>query len=329
MNGNAFLSLSKLSGNGRILQAARHNLRALPPEVDRAGSIAPARSHLNECLHGPPTPEVIAIQAKALISAALGNKKPRKDAVLCVEVVFSLPATHRLPDDRQYFERCWRWAADEFGGMENILSVVVHRDEAMPHCHLLVLPLLNGRLNASKMLGYKAAFAERQTRFHEQVAHSFGLGRAPNALSRAQRVMAGRTVRQCMEARQDPALSSAAWSAIRQAIEMNPLPFLQLLGLPVPEAEPRRRQKSMAEIFTSPGKGPKKDLNSIDFAAGSTDDCVTPQEEDPMRSLSCVDFAVEQRTLGHAPAQQNPLYAETGMGRVGQLTLAPHGETPD
>lgn len=302
MKGTAFMSIHKLSGNGRLLQAARHNRRTLAPEVDVAGSISPERSHLNETLHGPPTPEAVATRAKELMRVAVRGKTIRKDAVLGIEVVFSLPANRRVPDDRLYFERCWRWAADEFGGIDNILSVDVHRDEAAPHCHVLVLPLLDGRLQGAKMLGYKAAFAERQARFHEQVAQPFGLGKAPSALSAPQRKMAARTVRQCMEARQDPALRSTTWLAIRQAIDANPLPFLQLLDLPVPDAPPRRRQKTMAEIFTSPGKGPKTECNSIDFARAQSTASGADKAGGAMQSLSCVDFVAEAHLehLGHS-----------------------------
>jgi len=295
MKGTAFMSVDKLSGNGRVLQAARHNRRTLAPEVDVAGSINPASSHLNETLHGPPSPEAVAALAKALAHDAVGNRTIRKDAVWAIEVVFSLPVNHNLPNERAYFERCWRWAANEFGGIANILSVDVHRDEAAPHCHVLVLPLLDGRLQGARMLGYKSAFSERQTRFQEQVAQAFGLGKAPGALSAPQRKMAARTVRQCLEARQDPALGSATWLAIRQSIEVNPLPFLQLLDLPVPDAQPRRRQKTMAEIFTSPGKGPKVERNSIDFARAQSTGSGADKVCGTMQNLSCVDFVAEAR----------------------------------
>lgn len=296
MKGNAFMSVNKLGGNGRVLQAARHNRRSLAPEVDVGGSIHSSLSHLNETLHGPSTPEEVAAHAKTLMRAALGDKTVRKDAVLAIEVVFSLPVNHRLPDDRTYFESCWHWAATEFGGVDNILSVDIHRDEAAPHCHVLVLPLLNGRMQGAKMLGYKSAFASRQERFQAQVAKPFGLGKAPTALSAPQRKMAARMVRQCLEARQDSALSSAIWSAIRQAIEVNPLSCLQLLDLPIPEGPPGRRMKTMAEIFTSPGKGPKVELNSIDFVPFKLGASDTVQSVDAKQSLSCVDFKGDEQT---------------------------------
>lgn len=303
------MSLQRLSGHGRLLQAARHNRRTLAPEVDVAGSINPERSHLNETLYGPPTPEAVASRAKAQLCSAVGNRTIRKDAVLGIELLFSLPLNHHLTDDRPYFERCWRWAADEFGGIDNILSVDVHRDEAAPHCHVLVLPLLNGRLQGARMLGYKAAFAERQVRFHKQVAQPFGLGKAPGVLSALQRRTAALLVRKCLEARQDSALGSAVWPAIRQSLEANPLFFLQLLDLPVPDAPTGRRQKTMAEIFTSPGKGPKVERNSIDFARTPMGGSTAGRRGDVMQNLSCVDFANERLTnsavetgIANAPA---------------------------
>ena len=117
MNGTAFMSINKLSGNGRLLQAARHNRRTLTPEVDIAGSINTERSHLNETLFGPATPEGVAALAKELMNSALGHKTVRKDAILGIELLFSLPLNHRLSDDRSYFARCVEWTADELGGI--------------------------------------------------------------------------------------------------------------------------------------------------------------------------------------------------------------------
>lgn len=302
MNGTAFMSVDKISGKGRLLQALRHNRRTLAAKVDVAGNINSERSYLNETLHGLSTPEEVAALAKTRMEEALAGRTLRKDAVLAIEVVFSLPLKHSLPDDRSYFKRCWRWAADEFGGIENILSVDIHRDEAAPHCHVLVLPMLDGRPQGARMLGYKTAFAKRQERFHQLVAQPFGLGKAPGALSKSQRKMAARTVRQCLEARQDPVLKSAIWSAIHQAIDGNPLPCLQLLDLPVPEAEPRRRQRTMAEIFTSTGKGPKTERKSIDFTRAPSGDSIAGPAIDSVQNLSCVDFAAEEQIDARAEA---------------------------
>ena len=328
MKGTAFMSVDKLNGNGRVLQAARHNRRTLAPEVDFRGSIDPARSRLNETLHGPPTPEEVAARAKALMRAALGDKTVRKDAVLAIEVVFSLPVNHRLPNDRAYFESCWHWAAAEFGGIDNILSVDIHRDEAAPHCHVLVLPLLDGRMQGARMLGFKSAFASRQARFQEQVAQPFGLGRAPTALSAPQRKMAARMVRQCLEARQDSALSSAIWSAVHHAIEANPLPCLQLLDLPIPEGSPRRRMKTMAEIFTSPGKGPKVERNSIDFVSLKLGASDTVQVVDAVQSLSCVDFAAEKQReeRGEPPVQADAQLTQCDHIRFADRLISPAGQ---
>ena len=85
MSGAAFLRIKKLKGSGIITVAARHNRRVIQAELGAAGSIDPARSHLNETLHGPLTAEDVGQLAKDLMAAA-GVVKFRKDSVLGLEI---------------------------------------------------------------------------------------------------------------------------------------------------------------------------------------------------------------------------------------------------
>ena len=104
MSAAAFFRLQKLKGGGIFLAAARHNRRAIQAELGADSHIDPARSHLNITLCGPPSPEAVAQQAKDAIKAA-GVGKLRKDAVLGLEALFSLPVSHAI-DHRLYFAKC-------------------------------------------------------------------------------------------------------------------------------------------------------------------------------------------------------------------------------
>jgi hypothetical protein len=179
----AFLRLKKLKGGGIIAAAARHNRRALQVQVGASDSIDSTRSAMNETLRGPPTPEEVASLAKKLMSAA-GITKTRKDAVLGIEIVFSLPVDHQI-DDRDFFDSCSRWADDQFGGAQNILSVDIHRDEAAPHCHVLLVPIVNDRLAGSDMVGNRKKLLHLQQDFHTKVGARYGLAKAPQRLAGA------------------------------------------------------------------------------------------------------------------------------------------------
>jgi hypothetical protein len=48
------------------------------------------------------------------------------------------------------------------------------------------------------------------------------------------------------------------WPVIRDQVERDPLPFALALGIGLPSV-PEKPRKTMAQIFTSPGKGPRKE----------------------------------------------------------------------
>lgn len=262
MSGAAFLRIKKLKGGGIITAAARHNRREIQAEMGAVGSIDPTRSRLNETLNGPAAAADVGQLAKDLMTAA-GVGKLRKDAVLGLEVVFSLPPGHAV-DDRPYFTACADWAACAFGGLQNVLSVDIHRDEAQPHCHILLLPLVDGRMAGSDLIGGKQKLAALQQDFHAKVAGAFGFTKAPAKLLGTAKQAGAKAVLQKMRETSDGALHSAAWPAIREAIERDPAPYLLTLGIELSTV--KKQGRTMVEIFTSPGKGPTRETtNPIGF----------------------------------------------------------------
>ncbi|WP_290871942.1 plasmid recombination protein [Aquabacterium sp.] len=147
MNNSEFLRVEPLSakskGKGIISKAARHNKREIQAELGAGSHIDTERMHLNYNLHGPRSAAEVAERASERMKVM--GITPRANAVLGLEAVFSLARTTQI-DLRAYFTDCVRWAADYFGGWQNILSADVHLDEGAPHCHVLILPILEGRL---------------------------------------------------------------------------------------------------------------------------------------------------------------------------------------
>jgi hypothetical protein len=306
----AFFRLKKLKGSGILLAAARHNRRAIQAELGADSHINPARTHLNTTMHGPPSPEGVAQHAKDLMQAA-GVGKLRKDAVVGIEAVFSLPTGHPI-DHRNYFARCVEWVGLHFGGPDNIMSADTHHDEAQPHLHVLLLPLVEGRMVGSDLVGNRSSLLALQAKFFTDVARPFGLTKPPARMKGATKEAAVASIIGAMRTSNDPALKSKAWAVIRAAIENEPAPFLAVLGLTA-TTKPKRLKSSTA-IFTSTGRGPKKE----------------PVSHKPYRvqggemeqSLSCVGFAnsdslpATQTGAGQPNAQAQAHVDSTGTVRV-------------
>ena len=277
MSGTGFLRLKKLKGPGIIAAAARHNRRSIQAEVGASASIDPIRSRLNQTLQGPPTAEDVAkLAAQRLRDAGVG--KLRKDAVLALECVFSLPHDSGV-DDQRFFTDCAAWAGQQFGGPHNVLSVDVHRDEATPHCHVLLLPLVGGRMVGSDLMGNRRKLLELQQDFHQAVAARYGLRKAPARLAGASKQRAATAVLDRLKKAPDAALRSKVWTLIRDAIEHDPAPYMLALGIAL---EPtKKKQRTMTQIFTSKGRGGNVE-KPIGFAQPAS-----------TRSLCSVGFAAE------------------------------------
>jgi len=254
MSGAAFLRLKKLTGSGIMGKAARHNRRVIQAELGASGTIDATRSHRNITLMGPSTAVEVAQLAKAKVMAA-GITKTRKNAVMGVELVFSLPTGH--PHDViAYFSACAQWAGAEFGGLENIVSVDIHHDEAQDHAHVLLVPLFEGRLRGSDAVGNKKKLTELQANFFKNVAAGFGFSKPRARLSGSNKAQATRQVLDKL--RQDPAARSSVWAVIRDTVERDPMPYALALGIVITETL-NKPAKTMKQIFTSTGKGPRKE----------------------------------------------------------------------
>jgi hypothetical protein len=166
------LRIAKLKRRGVILVAAKHNKREIIRELVRGDRINASRSDQNYCLAGPACAEQVAARAEALMSTA-GIIKLRSDAVLGIEIIFSIDPGWRI-DSKCYFTDATQWCEGRFG-KDNILSADVHADEGALHCHVLILPLRNGRMNGSAMVGGKAKLADHSRDFELSVMNRYGL----------------------------------------------------------------------------------------------------------------------------------------------------------
>jgi hypothetical protein len=264
MSASGFFKMQKLKGSGKVLAASRHNKRLIQAEQGADSHIDATRICLNLSLHGHDSPEAVAGHARALMATA-GVRPQKKNAVLALEQIFSLPANTDI-DLKAYFSDCLHWAARNFGGLNNVLSADVHLDESAPHLHILILPLIDGRMNGSDLFGNRQRLQFLQNDFHAAVAGRYGLVKAPARLQGQAKDKTVQTVINHLHATNDTALTSELWPLIRDWLARDPVACAQVLGLDVAKTADKP-QRSMAQIFTSKGKGSNKPLKPIGLAS--------------------------------------------------------------
>lgn len=240
-----------------LIGAARHNKREIQAELGSHGHIDPGRTRLNESLAGPATAgEVVASAKSKMLAAGVDVAGLRKDYTQAVELLFSLPAINSA-NERAFFARCVEWAGEHFGA-ENILSADVHRDEPAPHCHVLLLPTMaGGRMRGSEMVTRPRVAAMRES-FAREVARGFGLKDQPgkSKLTGSLKAQAVAMVLERLRSEGDSVLTSALWANTKADIERDPGRFLAALGIDLP-------RRTMAQVFTSTGKGPRKERREV------------------------------------------------------------------
>ena len=172
--GFCIVRVEKIKSAGGVAVALGHNTRER--ETVNAD---PALKDKNKVL-GSTTVEKGMSRFRGLISQ---DKKPRKNAVLCLDYLIS--ATNKTLDPKErtaYLTEALEWIKARHGA-ENVLQVAVHRDENTDaHMHVLVVPLTldkhkKPKLNASKWLDGKKKLSEMQTAFAKEVGAKFDLSR--------------------------------------------------------------------------------------------------------------------------------------------------------
>lgn len=259
MAGSHFFRMGKVNGKNGILNAAKHNKRALQTELGTGAHIAALRTPLNYSLTDPATAEQVDRTAKVLMVQA-GIDKPRSNQVMALEILFSLPINRHQHDTWPFFQCCMDWTTRNIPGV--LLSFDVHLDESAPHAHALILPLVDNKMRGNKIMGNIGNLNRLRNLFYNEVARHFGLTR--NETKRLSGDDKAALVKQVLlRLRIDDVMKSAIWPCVRDAIHNDPLPYAQLLGI---EQKPARYTgRSFVQIMTSKGKGKEieNEINTI------------------------------------------------------------------
>lgn len=283
------LRIKKLKGGGIIATAARHNLREDQAERGADSHINPRKSSLNVVLRGAGRAADVAAEAVNLMELAQLKKPLQKNGVHGLEIIFSLPPDSGIAEV-DYFSEAVAWA--ELFFEIPILSAVIHNDEAAPHCHVIMLPLFDGRMIGSALVGNRTRLQAMQADFHVKVGQGYGLKRGEPAkrYSGAARVSAADSVVTALRRNKNNLDDPAIRDALRDTIaEIMPIHLMELLKLDVPEVRtPKPKTFASIMIQNKPERKLKKPIGNgesvkpIGFAAVIS----TPKDQ----TLSCVGF---------------------------------------
>lgn len=277
-----FLRIKKLVGANIITVAAKHNLRELQTEIGADSHIDASRTCFNAILAGASTAAGVALAAQTLMDNDL-LRPLRRDAVRGLEIVFGLPADSGI-NEQAFFSDCVVWAEQYFE--TPLISAVVHNDEAAPHCHVILLPLFNGRMIGNGLVGYRSRLNAIQTAFHERVGAEYGLirqassKRIPVAIRRtiAEQVIA--TFRFNPSRINEPSVKTA----LLELLVTDPMAVAQAIGLDALATKGRDN----AIVFE--GK-----RNAIAFDSNTNSVQVSGTQKG--QTLSCVVFGIPEQDL--------------------------------
>jgi Plasmid recombination enzyme len=227
-------TLNRKTYGGKIIAvASRHNFREAQDEIRTNSHIDSSKTYLNIVLRGEATAAGVAGEAVKLMTQA--NIKPlRKNAVLGIEAIVSLPPASGI-DECAFFNAAVVWAEGYFE--LPILSAVIHNDEAAPHCHIIMLPLFDGRMLGNKVMGSKPRMLALQADFFDKVGQPFGLARQvpQKRLSGVARAKAAVLVIDCLVKTPKNLNEPTFRDALLDALTVNPMPLMVWLGFDMPE----------------------------------------------------------------------------------------------
>lgn len=238
----------KLKRVSHLRAALMHNSRELAAQVGPYNEIDPGRMSKNIVLRQRGTvDETMFWVYKTIRDAGLDPHRVRKDAVYGIELVFiCLPPEGE--DLASFYEECTRWAESHFG--VPVLSSVVHLDQGAPHCHVILLPLVEGmRMRGGALYGKPSDLRARLSKFYEEIGYRYGFTRPPKrqpmssrlrkwAMDRLYRFLAEKDV------------PEAVIKAMLKPHSNDPSSLLQLLGFTWPDLD--QKPNAVTRYMTRP-----------------------------------------------------------------------------
>ena len=157
---------------GSVTRLNNHHER-LKEKYKSNEDIDPERTHLNYHLVQPEG----KYREKILERIEEVGAKRRKDSVVMQDVLITASPdwidAKSYEEQVEYFDHAFDFIANRYG-TDNILSAVVHMDEAHPHMHLVFVPITpEGKLSSKTMMGGPKGMEKLQDDFHEHMVRKY------------------------------------------------------------------------------------------------------------------------------------------------------------
>jgi len=221
-----------LNGNRQTLSKAEaHNTRKIPIEFESFNHIDPSKIHLNHelvSLDDESLQErVIRLITESGISLGSGRyRRPNKG--LAIEWLFTVTPGF-VCDYISLYSSCLQWLRDQLPNCP-VAHAIIHFDESDPHMHVVVIPIHQGRLPSSKILGFKGMSRARANDLYEKVGKGFGLSHPSRLSGAAKKLAAEMTIKVCEKFDYRNTLGRL-WQPFVMAIQARPEPFMDALGI--------------------------------------------------------------------------------------------------
>ena len=226
--------LLRLTGNARTLRLAEaHNMRRM---VRGNSAIDPLRRDLNMELVplGPTSLEdkvMSILKDKGLDLNHYSYKK--KNRGYAVELLFTVTDGYKC-DFYSLYSDCIEWLKS-YHPESVIAHAVIHLDEKTPHMHVVLVPLVDGKLQADKVRGYKECNAARSISLFEYLDPDYGLG-FPIFLKGAAKKMGAEKAIRRYKSLPEGEIRGMLDQCVIQAIHSRPEPFMFAMKVPMKEA---------------------------------------------------------------------------------------------
>ena len=163
-----FIALKRLSRANHITVASRHNLREI--QAERGFANRNLMGITNIILEGEDSSEKIKNIANQLMKNA-GVLPLRKNACRCIELLISIPKDTQI-NLIDFFKDSLNWIKSFY--RVPILSAVIHRDESTPHMHVLMLPLVENKMQGDQVAGDRTKIKTMRDSFFQNIGIKYG-----------------------------------------------------------------------------------------------------------------------------------------------------------
>lgn len=155
----------KIKSSAGVISVLKEQQRATDYISERADS---SLSHLNTYSE--------SFEKTAEKFQKLLPKNYRKNAVFGLNFIVSATKEFKSSEEeKKYYSKAVEYIGDHFG---KVVGWAIHRDETSTHMQVVTIPLVDGKLNARKLIGgSKNRLKEFQSDFYETVGKQFGLER--------------------------------------------------------------------------------------------------------------------------------------------------------